>query len=334
MSNSERYNAGIIGIGSYLPEKIVTNTDMEAIVETSDEWIKTRTGIGERRIVSKGQLTSDLALEASLKAIEDASLGVSDIDLIIVATMSPDMPSPATSCFLQEKLGAQKIPSFDISAACSGFIYGLSVATGFIRSGMYENILLVGAESMSRILDWTDRSTCVLFGDGAGAVVVGRVPEDRGIMAFDMGSDGSGAKHLYVPSKDLPCPGHDGSVEFDSATLKMDGGEVFKFATRKMSETSKAVLKKANMNMDDIDMLVPHQANIRIVDYAVKKLGIDREKVAVNLDRYGNMSAASIPVALDQQVKSGKVSDGDAILMVGFGGGLTWGSTVIRWFKK
>ncbi|OHW62669.1 3-oxoacyl-[acyl-carrier-protein] synthase 3 [Andreesenia angusta] len=331
--NKRGFNAGILGIGSYVPEKKVTNFDLEKMVETSDEWITTRTGIKERRVVEEGQHTSDLALEASKKALEDAKMTPEDIDLIIVATMSPDLPTPATACFLQDKLGCTDVPSFDISAACSGFIYGLSIATAYVNSGLYKNILLVGAEAMSRIVDWTDRSTCILFGDGAGAVVVGKVPEDRGVLGFEMGSDGSGAKHLLIPSGGVSNPNTEETLESRENYIKMDGSEVFKFAVRRMDQVSKNVLEKLELEVEDIDLLVPHQANIRIIDSAVKKLKIDYDKVVVNLDKYGNMSAASIPVALDEAVKSGRVSDGDKVLIVGFGGGLTWGASVISWHK-
>lgn len=334
MKKNNGFNAGIIGIGSYVPEKKITNLDMEKIVETSDEWITTRTGIKERRVVSEGEHTSDLALEASKRALRDANMKPEDVDLIIVATMSPDLPTPATACILQDKLGCHNVPAFDISAACSGFIYGLSVAMGYINSGLYENVLLVGAEAMSRIVDWTDRSTCILFGDGAGAAVIGRVPEDRGILGFDMGSDGSGAKYLLIPSGGVSNPSTEKTIASRENYIRMDGSEVFKFAVRRMDQVSKSVMEKLDLEIEDIDLLVPHQANIRIIDSAVKKLKIDREKVIINLDRYGNMSAASIPVALDEAVKSGRVSDGDKILIVGFGGGLTWGASVISWYKE
>lgn len=334
MKKNNGFNAGIIGIGSYVPEKKITNLDMEKIVETSDEWITTRTGIKERRVVSEGEHTSDLALEASKRALRDANMKPEDVDLIIVATMSPDLPTPATACILQDKLGCHNVPAFDISAACSGFIYGLSVAMGYINSGLYENVLLVGAEAMSRIVDWTDRSTCILFGDGAGAAVIGRVPEDRGILGFDMGSDGSGAKYLLIPSGGVSNPSTEKTIASRENYIRMDGSEVFKFAVRRMDQVSKSVMEKLDLEIEDIDLLVPHQANIRIIDSAVKKLKIDRDKVVINLDRYGNMSAASIPVALDEAVKSGRVSDGDKILIVGFGGGLTWGASVISWYKE
>lgn len=333
METNREFNAGILGIGSYVPQKKITNFDMEKIVDTSDEWITTRTGIKERRVATT-EVTSDLALEASKKALIDANLKPEDIDMIILATMSPDLPTPATACILQEKLGCGNIPSFDISAACSGFIYGLSVASALINSNMYKNILLVGAEAMSKIVDWKDRSTCILFGDGAGAAVIGRVPKDRGMLAIELGSDGSGAKHLLIPAGGVANPHTEDTLSLRENYIKMDGSEVFKFAVRKLDEVSKSVMGKLNYTIEDIDLLVPHQANIRIIDSAIKKLKIDKDKVVINLDKYGNMSAASIPVALDEAVKTGRIKDGDKLLLVGFGGGLTWGATIISWFNK
>lgn len=325
---------GIVGTGSYLPEKILKNCDLESIVETSDEWITTRTGIRERRILEEGKATSDMAIEASRKALEDANLSAKDIDLVIVATMSGDMITPSTACIVQDKLGCKNAAAFDVSAACSGFIYGLSMAYGLIKSEVYKNILLVGSEAMSRILDWEDRGTCILFGDGAGAAVISEVPEGKGVLAMELGSDGSGKDHLLIPAGGSRCPSTHETIDERKHYLKMEGSEVFKFAVRKINETCKNLLEKTGLKSSDIDLFIPHQANTRIIDSAVKKLKIPREKTFVNLDKYGNMSAASIPVALDEALKEGKIKDGDNILLVGFGGGLTWGSSILKWHGK
>ena len=325
---------GIVGTGSYLPEKILKNCDLESIVETSDEWITTRTGIRERRILEEGKATSDMAIEASKKALDHAKLKAEDVDLVIVATISGDMITPSTACIVQDKLGCKNAAAFDISAACSGFIYGLSMAYGLIKSGVYKNILLVGSEAMSRILDWEDRGTCILFGDGAGAAVISEVAEGKGILAMELGSDGSGKDHLLIPAGGSRCPSTHETIEDRKHYLKMEGSEVFKFAVRKINETCKNLLEKTGLDSSDIDLFIPHQANTRIIDSAVKKLKIPREKTFVNLDKYGNMSAASIPVALDEALKQGKIKDGDNILLVGFGGGLTWGSTILKWHGK
>ncbi len=325
---------GIIGTGSFLPERVMKNCDLEKIVDTSDEWITSRTGIKERRILEEGKAASDMAVEASKKALEDAGLDPSDIDLVIVATMTGDMITPSTACIVQDKLGCKNAAAFDISAACSGFIYGLSVAYGLIKSGVYKNVLLVATEAMSRILDWEDRSTCILFGDGSGAAIVSEVPEGRGILEMELGSDGSGKDYLLIPSGGSRRPTTHETLESREQYLKMEGSEVFKFAVRKIDETCKNLLEKSGLDSSDIDLFIPHQANTRIIDSAVKKLKIPKEKTFVNLDKYGNMSAASIPVALDEALKQGKINDGDNILLVGFGGGLTWGSSILKWYGK
>lgn len=325
---------GIIGTGSFLPHKVMKNCDLEKIVDTSDEWITARTGIRERRILEEGKAASDMGIEASKRALEDAGLDPLDVDLVIVATMSGDMITPSTACIVQDKLGCKNAGAFDISAACSGFMYSLSVAYGLIKSGVYKNILLVATEAMSRILDWEDRGTCILFGDGAGAAVVSEVPEGYGILGLELGSDGSGKDHLLIPSGGSRKPTTHQTLENREQYLKMEGSEVFKFAVRKIDETCKILLEKSGLNPSDIDLFIPHQANTRIIDSAVKKLKISREKTFVNLDKYGNMSAASIPVALDEALKQGRIKDGDNILLVGFGGGLTWGSSILKWYGK
>lgn len=321
-------NIGIKGTGSYLPPNIVTNFDLEKKVDTSDEWIKSRTGIEERRIAIK-ETTSDMATEAAKKAIKSAGLEVEDIDMIIVATMSPDQPTPATACSVQKNLGCRNIPSFDISAACSGFIYGISIAYSFVSSGIFKNILLIGAEKMSSILDWEDRSTCVLFGDGAGAAVIGKT-NTRGVMSILLGSDGSGVDKLIVPAGGSIVPITEENIKEKGQFMKMSGSDIFKFAVRKLPEIAEEAVKDSGLEYSDIDFMIPHQANIRIIEAANKKLNLNKDKIIVNLNKYGNMSAASIPVALDEGIRTSKIKKGDKLLLIGFGGGLTWGATVIE----
>lgn len=307
---------GILGTGSYVPERVLTNKDLEAMVETSDEWIVTRTGIRERRMSAEGETTADLACEAAKRALSASGVAAEEIDLIVVATITPDSSFPSTACILQERLGMKKAAAFDVSAACSGFIYGMANAYHFIAQGMYRYALVIGAEQLTRITDYTDRNTCILFGDGAGAVVLGPVAEGRGFRSFELGADGSGGVHLNINEN-----GH----------IYMNGREVFKFAVRIMGSAAEEALRKAGMSKSDIDLLVPHQANIRIIESALERLELPREKCMVNLDRYGNVSAASIPLALAEAVETGKVSEGDCLLFVGFGGGLTWGASVLIW---
>ncbi|MEX6262318.1 beta-ketoacyl-ACP synthase III [Staphylococcus haemolyticus] len=312
-------NVGIKGFGAYAPEKVVDNAYFESFLETSDEWISKMTGIKERRWASEDQDTSDLAFEASKKAIEDAGITPADIDMIIVATATGDMPFPSVANMLQEKLGTRKVPTMDQLAACSGFMYSMITAKQYVQSGDYKNILVVGADKLSKITDLTDRSTAVLFGDGAGAVVIGEVSEGRGIISYEMGSDGNGGKYLYLSK--------------DTGKLVMNGREVFKFAVRIMGEASTRVVDKAGLQSDDIDMFIPHQANIRIMESARERLGIEREKMSVSVNRFGNTSAASIPLSISQELENGRIKDDDTLVLVGFGGGLTWGAMVIKWGK-
>ncbi len=312
-------NVGIKGFGAYAPEKVVDNAYFESFLETSDEWISKMTGIKERRWASEDQDTSDLAFEASKKAIENAGITPADIDMIIVATATGDMPFPSVANMLQEKLGTRKVPTMDQLAACSGFMYSMITAKQYVQSGDYKNILVVGADKLSKITDLTDRSTAVLFGDGAGAVVIGEVSEGRGIISYEMGSDGNGGKYLYLNK--------------DTGKLVMNGREVFKFAVRIMGEASTRVVDKAGLQSDDIDMFIPHQANIRIMESARERLGIEREKMSVSVNRFGNTSAASIPLSISQELENGRIKDDDTLVLVGFGGGLTWGAMVIKWGK-
>ncbi|KAA8754559.1 MULTISPECIES: beta-ketoacyl-ACP synthase III [Paenibacillus] len=322
---------GVIGTGKYVPEKILTNSDLEKMVDTNDEWIVSRTGIKERHIAAPDQATSDLAYEAAIKALESAGMTGSDLDLIIVATITPDSSFPSTACILQDKLGAKGAAAFDLSAACSGFVYGLASATSFIQSGMYNNALVIGADCLSRITDYTDRNTCVLFGDGAGAVVVGEVPEGRGFKAFDLGAEGAGGSLLQMEGGGSRLPASAETVENKKHYIYMNGREVFKFAVRVMGTATIEVLRKAGMERTDVDLFVPHQANIRIIQSAMQRLELPEEKVVVNVDKYANTSAASIPLALVEAAEEGRMKAGDTVLMVGFGGGLTWGASVLVW---
>ncbi|MCI2842032.1 beta-ketoacyl-ACP synthase III [Staphylococcus hominis] len=312
-------NVGIKGFGAYAPERVVDNAYFEGFLDTSDEWISKMTGIKERRWSRDDQDTSDLAYEASKKAIEDAGIKPNDIDMIIVATATGDMPFPSVANILQEKLGTGKVPTMDQLAACSGFMYSMITAKQYVQSGDYKNILVVGADKLSKITDLTDRSTAVLFGDGAGAVVIGEVSEGRGIISYEIGSDGSGGKYLYLNK--------------ETGKLVMNGREVFKFAVRIMGEASTRVVEKAGLESDDIDMFIPHQANIRIMESARERLGIEREKMSVSVNRFGNTSVASIPLSIQQELENGRIKDDDTLVLVGFGGGLTWGAMVIKWGK-
>ncbi|MEH7416383.1 beta-ketoacyl-ACP synthase III [Neobacillus drentensis] len=308
--------AGIVGMGRYLPEKVVTNHDLEKVMDTSDEWIKSRTGIEERRIAADDVNTSDMAFWAAQKAIQDAGISPQDIDLILVATVTPDSPFPSVSCRIQEKLGATKAAAMDVSAACAGFMYGIVTAKQFIESQVYKYVLVVGVEKLSKITDWNDRNTAVLFGDGAGAAIIGPVSENRGILSFELGADGTGAKHLYQD-------------EF----IIMNGREVFKFAVRQMGESCINVLEKAGLTKEDVDFLIPHQANIRIMEASRQRLELPVEKMSKTVNKYGNTSAASIPISMIEDVEAGRIKEDDLVVMVGFGGGLTWGAIAMRWGK-
>ncbi|MBB6443541.1 beta-ketoacyl-ACP synthase III [Bacillus benzoevorans] len=307
-------NAGVLGIGRFLPEKILTNFDLEKMVDTSDEWIRSRTGIEERRIADDATKSSDMAYDAAVKALKNANLTAEDIDLIIVATVTPDTPFPSIACIIQERLGATRAAAMDVGAACAGFMYGMVTAKQFIESGTYNHVLVVGVEKLSKITDWKDRNTAVLFGDGAGAVVMGKVSEGRGILSFELGANGAGAKHLY-----------------QDEYIIMNGREVFKFAVRQMADSSVNVIEKAGLQKEDVDFLIPHQANIRIMEASRQRLGLPEEKMSKTIKKYGNTSSSSIPIALAEEVDAGKIKDDDVIVMVGFGGGLTWGAIALRW---
>ena len=325
---------GISGIGSYVPKRILTNHELEQMVDTSDEWIRTRTGIVERRVTEEGVTTSDLGYEASQRALVDAGITARDIDLIIVATASPDMIFPSTSCILQKKLGVTNIPAFDVSAACAGFIFGLSVAQQYVASGTYNRVLFVGSDALTHFINWEDRNTCVLFGDGAGAVVLEKTEPDYGILSCALAADGSGADLLEIPAGGANIPGSADSVKNGLHFIRMNGNEVFKFAVRAIPDICRRALNEAGLSVKDVDYFIPHQANSRIINTAAAKLGLNPEKVISNIDRYGNTSTASIPLALDEIWREGKLNKGEIVLLVGFGAGLTWGANVIRWSRR
>ncbi|MDP3919601.1 MAG: beta-ketoacyl-ACP synthase III [Candidatus Omnitrophota bacterium] len=327
---TEPYRACITGLGSYLPEKVLSNFDLEKMVETTDEWIRSRTGIRERHIAEKGTSSSDLGVNAARQAIKNAGLTVSDIELIIVATITPDMLFPSTACMIQHKLGAE-CGAFDMAAACAGFPYATAVADAFIRSGIHKHILVVGAEVLSGFIDWSDRATCVLFGDGAGAAVVSRSEDEGGIIASYLGSDGAQADILKIPGGGSAHPTTNETVADRMHYLKMEGSEVFKVAVRTMDAAVREVIKRGGIQLDQVDWVIPHQANMRILTAVGERLKISMDKVVVNVERYGNMSSASTVVALHEAVADGKVKKGDYVVLVAFGGGLTWAATLIHW---
>lgn len=313
-------NVGVLGLGTYVPDKVFTNFDFEKILDTSDEWITEMTGIKERRFAEDDMDTSDMAVIAAERALEDSGVGKEDIDLVIVATSTGDHRFPAVANIIQDRLGLNNVPSMDQLAACTGFIYSMITASQFIQAGTYKNVLVVGVDKLSKIADFTDRSTAVLFGDGAGAAVMGEVDEGFGIRSFELGSKGSGGQYLYDDK--------------DDGKLRMNGREVFKFAVRQMGESSVNVTEKAGFTNEDIDMLVPHQANIRIMDAARERMKMPKERMSSTIDKYGNTSAASIPLSIHHELKNGKIKAGDNLVLVGFGGGLTWGAICLTWGKN
>lgn len=331
MIENKQISVGIWGTGSYLPDGIISNFDLEKNLETNDQWITSRTGIKERRIISVDMSTSDMGVMAANKAIEDAGLLPKDIDLIIVATTTPDKICPSTACIIQDKIAAVNAAAIDINAACTGFIYGIALGSQLIATGQYKHILLIGSEALSRFLNPTDRNTRIIFGDGAGACVLGPVEDGKGLLAFDLGSDGAGQKLIQIEAGGSRIPASIETIKNKQHYISMAGNEVFKFAVKILNKTSLRVLDKAGMTIEQIDYLIPHQANSRIIQSALKRLQLPEEKVYINLDRYGNMSGASIPVALDEACREGKIKEDDLVLLVGFGAGLTWGSCLIRW---
>ena len=324
-------SVGIVGLGYYVPEKVMTNADYEKIVDTSDEWIRTMTGIEERRFASPEQATSDLCVEASKKALKSANMTIEDIDLIITATVTPDYLVQSAACLIGRKLNAGKIPAFDISAGCSGLVYALTVAESFVKSGVYQNILVMGGETLSRIVDMQDRSTCILFGDAAAAAIVSQVEDGYGILSTYLGAEGEDDDVLRIPAGGSKKPNTIETINNRDNFVKMKGGEVFKFAVTAFPNATKEALDRANIGVKDIKMLFPHQANIRIIESAMKRLHIKKEQVYVNIQKYGNTSAASIGVALGEALEEGRIQKGDTIVMTAFGSGLTYGSLVMKW---
>jgi len=321
----------ITGVGSYVPERVLTNLDLEKIVETSDDWITSRTGIKQRRIAAENQFTSDLGAEAARRAMKKAGVNAEQIDLIIVATITPDMPFPSTACLVQHKIGAHRAAAFDLEAACAGFIYALEVGQQFIMSRTYETVLVIGAEKLSSIIDWQDRNTCVLFGDGAGAAILQNRANSHGLLTACMGADGGKAGLLSMPGGGSACPATVDSVTGRLHFLRMDGKETFKNAVNAMCTAAREALQRCELDVTQIKCVIPHQANRRIIDAVADRLGSKPEQLFVNLEKYGNTSAASVAIALDEAVESGAVQRGDLVLLVAFGAGLTWGAAVIEW---
>ena len=321
----------IVAVVSYVPERILTNADLEKMMDTSDEWITTRTGIKERRIAADDEFTSDIGAKAALRAMEKAKISADQIDLIIVATITPDMLFPSTACLVQQKIGAKRAAAFDIEAACSGFIYSLEIGQQFIMSRTYDTVLVIGAEKLSSIIDWSDRNTCVLFGDGAGAAILQNRPDSHGLLTACMGADGSKGGLLSMPGGGSQCPATAQSVADRLHYLRMDGKETFKNAVNAMCQAAKEALKRCEIDVTKIQCIIPHQANLRIIDAVTERLGAKPEQVFVNLQKYGNTSAASVAIALDDAVECGRVRTGDLLLLIVFGAGLTWAAAVIEW---
>ena len=327
------YECRIAGTGRYVPEKVLTNTDLEKIVETSDEWIIKRTGIRERRIAAEDQSTSDLALEAARVALDRAGLAAEDLDAIILATLTPDTYCPAGACYVQNLLGATNACAFDLSAACTGFVYGITVGSSLVRTGVHKNVLVLGAETLSRFIDYTDRNTCILFGDGAGAAVLSRAEEgsDSRLLDHYLRSDGGGTDLIIMPGGGARRPSSHDTVDGKLHFLSMQGNDVFKFATKSMQTLIETAIERNGLSVDDLDLVVPHQVNSRIIDTVLRKVDIPEEKIYLNLQRYGNTSAASVPMALHEAVEEGRVQAGSLVLLVAFGAGLTWGYNLVRW---
>ena len=324
-------NISITGLGAFLPEKVLSNADLERLVDTTDEWITKRTGIKERRIVENDVVTSDLAAKASLKAISDAGISPLDIDLIITSTVTPDHLFPSTSCYVQEKIGATNAGAFDVLAACAGFVYALSIAHGFVAAGTMNCVLVIGAECLSKFTDYTDRTSCILFGDGAGAAVVQKTSSKSEILSFVLGADGSNTDILILPGGGSRNPPSKKTVDEGLHYMRIKGKEVFKMATNNLVSLVNSTLDKCGMTLGDIDLIVPHQSNLRIIKASMKKLAMPMDKVYVNIDRYGNTSSASVPIALSEIKESGRLKQGDLVLLATLGGGLTWSATILRW---
>jgi 3-oxoacyl-[acyl-carrier-protein] synthase-3 len=322
---------GITGVGAYAPPKVLSNHDLEQMVETSDEWIRTRSGIINRHIAEPDVATSDIALPAAKMALERANLDPADLDMIVLATFTPDYLLPASACAVQHALGATRAAAFDVAAACTGFIYAMGMAAPAIATGLFRNALVIGADTLSKVTDYTDRGTCVLFGDGAGAAVLQPVPAGRGIMSTYLRADGSGAEMLYIPGGVARMPATHQTVDDHQHFIKMAGNDVYRFAVRALEDAVVNALDKAGLTFEDVDLIIPHQANIRIIDGAAKRLNIPEDRWVINLQEYGNTSGGSIPLALNEAYEQGRLHEGDVVVLVAFGGGLTWGASVLRW---
>ncbi len=328
----EKIDVGFLGLGYYVPPKVLTNQDLEKMVDTTDEWIITRTGIRERRIADAAVATSDLAAAAALQALANAGVAAGEIDLLIVATITPDMTFPSTACIVQDKIGATKAACFDVSAACAGYLYAIAIGEQFIKSGMYRRVLVVGAEKLTSITDWSDRNTCVLFGDGAGAAVLGQVEEGKGIRSVYLGSDGAQHDILKLPAGGSRMPASHATIDAKMHFLKMEGSELFKHAVKIMADAGERAAKLAGLSSpQEIDCIIPHQANVRILNAVAKKIGIPLEKIYFNIERYGNMSSASTAVALAEAAQEKRIQKGDVVLLDAFGSGLVWGAIIIQW---
>jgi 3-oxoacyl-[acyl-carrier-protein] synthase-3 len=330
MSGAQRRSV-VLGTGSELPEKVITNEDLERLVETSDEWITVRTGIKERRILEEGKGNADMAYQAALRALKDAGMDAKDLDAIVMGTCTADYPFPSSACVLESMLGTRKAFSFDVNAACSGFLNALAIADSFVKTGAIRTALVVGSDTLSRLVNWEDRSTCILFGDGAGAMVIGAAENgDRGILSTRLRTDGSYVKELYVPAGGSRKPANPETIQNNEHTISMNGKEVFKVAVRSMEEISRKALEEAGVAMEQVALVIPHQANRRIITALAERLGVPLEKVMINLDKYGNTSAASVPVALDEARREGRIQRGDVVLLNAFGAGFAWGAAVIK----
>ena len=327
----EKINAGIVGVGVCLPERVLTNDELAQMVDTNDAWIQERTGIRQRRIAAADQAASDLGVVAAREALANAGVTPQDIDLIIVATATSDMQFPATACVIAEKLGLTTTPAFDVTAGCTGFIYALTIGSQFIVNGFYRTVLVIGAEVLSKVTNWTDRETCILLADGAGAVVLGPVAADQGILAMKLGADGEGGKELFLPAGGSRLPLTAEGLAANLNKLHMHGSEVFKFAMRMLPEVTVQALALAGLRPEDVALFVPHQANLRIIEAAARRMELPLEKFMVNIDRYGNTSSASIPIALHEALETGRIQPGEVLVLTGFGAGLTWGAVVLRW---
>ncbi len=333
LAQEHKVNAGILGIGMSVPDRVLTNEELERLVDTTDEWIFTRTGIRERRICGPDDTSASLGAAAAIKALESAGVAPEELDLIICGTATPDHPWPSTACLIQQRIGAFNAAAFDLSAACSGFTYGLATASGFIQNGSMKRILVIGVDTLTKQVDWSDRSTCILFGDGAGAAVLGPVGPDTGILSSTLGADGRGYDQIWLEAGANKAPVMISLIAEKRQCIKMKGSEVYKFAVKIMGEACLQSLEKVGLTSDDVDLFIPHQANIRIINAAAERMSLPTEKVFVNVQKYGNTSAASIPIAMTEALETGCIKKGDTLVIVGFGAGLTWGANVIRWSR-